>query len=109
MKYIITENTLKSSIERYLMSSFPEIISVDFKSKKVLLASDNDRIITRQVIDIVADPYNVRGGNKKFVYAEAKQLKSRIWNSIDTMFSLGFENYGSEWEMKFSVIKLEEM
>lgn len=109
MKYIITENTLRNSIERFLKESFPEIISVNFKEKKVLLASDRDRIITRRVIDIIADPYGVRDGNTKFVYKDAKELKSRIWNSLDTMFSLGFEKYGSEWEMNYSVIKIEEM
>jgi hypothetical protein len=38
-----------------------------------------------------------------------KKLKSRIWGSIDGLFGLGFEEYGSDWEMEFFIIKIESM
>ena len=109
MKYVITENNFKNSIEKYLKESFPEIISVNFKTKSVFLASDNGRTISRNVIEIIADPFNAREGNKKYTYSVAKKLKSRIWGSIDSLFGLGFEEYGSDWDMEYFIIKIESM
>jgi hypothetical protein len=109
MKYIITENNLKNSIEQYLKDSFPEIVSINFKTKSVMLASDNGRTITRNVIEVVADPFNAREGNKTYTYSEAKKLKSRIWGSIDGLFGLGLEEYGSDWDMEYFIIKIESM
>lgn len=109
MKYIITENNLKKSIEQYLKESFPEIISVNFRTKSVMLASDGGRRIERNVIEIIADPFNAREGFKLYDYSEAKKLKSRIWNSLDSMFGLGFEEYGSDWEMDYFIIKIQSM
>jgi len=109
MKYVITENNLKNSIEQYLKESFPEIISVNFRTKSVMLASDNGRRLERNVIEVIADPFNAREGNKNYIYSEAKKLKSRIWDSLNNIFGLGFEEYGSDWEMKYFIIKIESM
>ena len=109
MKYIITENSLKKSIAQYLKESFPEIISVNFRTKSVMLASDGGRRIERNVIEVVADPFNAREGNRLYNYSEAKKLKSRIWDSLNSMFGLGFEEYGSDWEMSYFIIKIESM
>lgn len=109
MKYIITENNLKKSIEKYLKESFPEIISVNFRTKSVMLASDNSRVINRNVIEVIADPFNAREGNKTYNYSDAKKFKSRIWDSLNSMFGLGLEEYGSDWEMKYFIIKIELM
>lgn len=110
MKYIITENTLKSSIERFLKQAFPEIISVNFKTTKVMLASGESKIISRNVIEIIVDPFNIMSGNpEKYIYKKVKDLKGRIWETLDTMFSLGLEEYGSEWGIKILTIKLEEI
>lgn len=109
MKYIITENNLKKSIEQYLKESFPEIISVNFRTKSVMLASDGGRRIERNVIEIIADPFNAREGFKLYNYSEAKKLKSRIWDSLNSMFGLGFEEYGSDWDMDYFIIKIESM
>jgi len=109
MKYVITKNTLKHSIERYLKESFPEIVSVNFKTKSVLLASDGGRKIERNVIEVIADPFNAREFNKLYNYSDAKKLKSKIWNSLDSIFGLGFEEYGSEWDMDYFIIKIEKM
>jgi|LakMenE18May11ns_1017448.scaffolds.fasta_scaffold9216286_2 hypothetical protein len=110
MKYIITENTLKNSIEKYLKQTFPEIISVVFNTKKVYLASGEDKTILRNVIEIVVDPFNIMSGNpEKYERKKIRELKSEIWESLDTMFSLGFSEYGSDWEMKLLMIKLEEI
>ena len=109
MKYVITENTLKHSIERYLKESFPEIVSVNFRTKSVWLASDGGRRIERNVIEIIADPFNTRESNRLYNYSDAKKLKSRIWNSLDSMFGLGFEEYGSEWDMDYFIMKIESM
>lgn len=112
MKYIITENTLKHTIEKHLKESFPEIMSVNFRTKSVFLASDGDgRTIERNVIEIIADPYNATEGNKSSLldYSKAKKLKTRIWDRLDGLFGLGLGEYGSNWEMQYFVIKIESM
>lgn len=111
MKYIITENNLKNTIEQYLKESFPEIISVNYRTKSVMLASDGGRTIERAVIEIIADPYNTMEGKKSTLmdYSKAKKLKTRIWDRLDGLFGLGLGEYGSNWEMQYYIIKIESM
>ena len=105
MKYLITESKMNSSIERFLRSSFSEVVDVKFSRVGVWLASD-DREIERTKIQFLIDPEGILKGNFKpnkghFV---GDNLKREIWQTINSMFGLSMEEYGSDWDIEFFVL-----
>lgn len=104
MKYLITEDRLEGAIERFIKSSFPEVITVSFDTKPVMLASRNDEIIQRKTIEITMDPHNILTGGKSVKYDVVANLKGSIKVGLDTMFGLGLQEYGSRWEVRIYVL-----
>lgn len=98
---------IKSSIEKFLMSSFDEVVFVKFRDKKVYLASD-DIILVRTSIQVVADPNKILEGNLNMGFLN-HELKSEIWNLLDTMFKLDLTTYGSEWDVEVYGIELTKI
>jgi hypothetical protein len=98
---------MNSSIERFLKSTFGEVVDVKFKKVGRILADDGRRIEVNY-IQILIDPEGVLKGNFKpnkgaFV---GHDLKREIWRTIDSMFSLNMEEYGSEWDIEFLVLSI---
>jgi len=107
MKYLITESKINSSIERFLKSTFNDVVDVKFKKVGVWLASE-DRRIERTNIQILIDPEGILKGNfkpNKGVLI-SHDLKREIWRTIDSMFGLNMEEYGSEWDVEFFVLSI---
>ena len=107
MKYLITENKIKNVIERFIRDSFDEVINVKFVKKKVFLASE-DRTIESTEIQILLDPEGILKGNfnpNKGSWA-ADDVKRKIWRTLNSMFSLKIEEYGSPWDIKFIVLSV---
>ena len=109
MKYIITESKMNSSIERFLKSSFSEVVDVKFKKVGVWLASD-DREIERNKIQVLIDPQGILKGNFNVNVSKGHfigyDLKKDIWQTVNSMFSLNMEEYGSDWDIEFFVLAI---
>jgi len=105
MKYIITESKMNSSIERFLKSTFDEIVDVKFKKVGVWLASD-DRDIEVNKIQVLIDPQGILKGNFNVSKGHfiGYDLKKDIWRAVNSMFSLNMEKYGSDWDIEFFVL-----
>lgn len=105
MKYLITENKMESSIERFLKSSFSEVVDVKFRKVGVWLASD-DREIERNKIQVLIDPQGILKGNFNVSKGHfiGYDLKKDIWQTVNSMFSLNMEEYGSDWDIEFFVL-----
>ena len=98
---------MEMSIERFLKKTFDAVVDVKFRKVGVYLAGD-DRSIERTQILILIDPEGVLKGNfnpnkSNFV---GHDLKREIWRTIDTMFSLNVEEYGSDWDIEFKVLSV---
>jgi len=107
MKYLITESKIESTIESFLRSSFDGVVDVKFKRVGVWLASE-DRRIERTNIQILIDPEGILKGNFKpnKGITVGDNLKIQIWQTINSMFSLNMEEYGSEWDIDFLVLSI---
>ncbi len=100
MKYIITENKIKQTIESFI-KNYPDVVSVYFKPHSVWLA-DDDRSHERTMITVVLDPRKALEGNTKSEFiSHSNKLKWEIWRDVNTYFGLGFEMYGSDWDIEF--------
>ena len=109
MKYLITDDRLEGTIERFIKTSFPEVITVSFKTKPVMLASRDNEIIQRKVIEITMDPHNILTGGESVKYDVVAKLKGSIKVGLDSMFGLGLQEYGSKWEVNTYVLKRVEV
>lgn len=101
MKYLINKNKLTETIESYILKNYPEVAKVYFTKHGVYLGSgefenDEDRSISRTIINIVLD--NMEG---KYKPHQLRQMSSPIRRTVDSMFGLGVEEYGSKWDFKF--------
>jgi hypothetical protein len=109
MKYLITESKIESTIESFLKSSFDEVVDVKFRKVGIVLGSETpSRRIERTNIQILIDPEGILKGNFKpnkghFV---GDNLKIEIWQTINSMFSLNMEKYGSDWDIEFHVLSI---
>lgn len=108
MKYILTENKLNSSIEKFILQTFPFVVSVHFVKKGVWLASE-DRRIEQTLIKVITDPNKVLEGNVGENNKRFYGLRADIWNSINPLFNLKLEEYGSNWDLNVFMIKAERI
>jgi len=109
MKYLITESKIESSIESFLKSSFDDVVDVKFKKVGRVLGSDeNNKKIEVTMIQILIDPEGILKGNfnPKKGYYVGDDLKIQIWQTINSMFSLNMEEYGSEWDIEFLILSI---
>jgi len=71
------------------------------------LASD-DREIERNKIQVLIDPQGILKGNFNLNVSKGNfigyDLKKDIWQTVNSMFSLNMEEYGSDWDIEFFVL-----
>ena len=101
MKYLINENKLTETIESYILKNYPEVAKVYFTKHGVYLGSgefenEEDRTISRTIINIVLD--NMDG---KYKPHQLREMSKPIRRTVDSMFGLGVEEYGSKWDFHF--------
>ena len=109
MKYLITEDRMRDTIKEFLKKMFPQVVSVSFGVKPVMLASRNNEIIQRKVIEITMDPHNILTGGDEVMYDVVAKLKNNIKEGLDVMFGLNLKEYGSKWEVRIYVLKKVEV
>ena len=107
MKYLITESKLESYIEKFLKDSFSDVVYVKFKKIRTYLASDNISIDAIR-IQILIDPEGILNGNfnPNKGHWVGDDLKRNIWQTINSMFGLRMEEYGSGWDIEFKVLSV---
>ena len=108
MKYLITESKIESTIESFLKSSFDEVVGVKFNKVDRILAYDDGKRIEVNIIEILIDPEGILKGNfnPKKGYYVGEDLKIEIWQTINSMFSLNMEKYGSKWDIEFLILSI---
>lgn len=108
MKYLITESQINNVIERFLYKKFPEVVNVNFKKKKVMLASTKE---TKEVnvIAILIDPYNLLTSNDftNIVQYSLSDIKKEISDSLEKYFKIDWRQYGSDWHVEVYSIGLK--
>ena len=110
MKYLITESKLNKTIESFIRKNYPEVVSVSFDKKPVWLASEN-RAHDVTIIYVIVDPHkilegNISGGFKKYYDSD---MRRDIWNTVNSFFSLGFDKYGSDWDIEIYGLTLNRI
>jgi hypothetical protein len=105
MKYIITENKLHSLITKVLTKEFPEIVEIDFGSKKVMLASKTEKFNPGDTIEVTIIKVTVDNRDRRIMFSDLKEMYSDIRKSVDSYFTLGMEEYGSPYDLELYVLE----
>lgn len=105
MKYVITENRMEGIIKDYLLKN-PDIIDVDFETIRVYLVSKpnekgENSMEQRQIIVYLDNIRNTKG------YRALKEIRDTIKSSLEGLFNLEFDKYGSEWRLVVYQVKRE--
>ena len=102
MKYLITESKMNETIKRTILEEYPFVNEVRFTKLKVMLGSTKGLPrVDRTVIWVI-----INNSNNQFDRGELMSIKKDIWNKIDGIFSLGLEDYASEYSIEFRQIAL---
>ena len=108
MKYLITESQINNVIERFLRKKFPEVVNVNFKKKKVMLASTRE---TKEVnvIAILIDPYNLLTSDNftNIARYSLQDIKQEIYDSLERYFKIDWRQYGSDSHVEVYSIDLK--
>jgi DnaJ-class molecular chaperone len=102
MKYILLENRLHNTIEKFLKENYPIVYEVNFKTTQVALGStEGVPTINRTTIEIVLN-------NSKNMYKthELRRIGSEIKNKINVFFNLDIYEYGSEWDVELKQLSI---
>jgi hypothetical protein len=108
MKFLLNENRIQGLIERWIKDHYKEVVGVSFTKKRVILGStEGHPTITQTVINIIVDPYEIKEGNvHKTNNSWTRKYKQEITETINSLFNLKMEQYGSEWDCKVYHISL---
>ena len=107
MKYLITENRLESMIKEYILENY-NVMNVEYSTRNVNLGSGpnekGETSISQKIINVYID--NIK---HKKNYSEMREIKSSIWNTLNGLFGLDFDKYGSAWDLMVYQVKREEI
>ena len=106
MKIIITESQQTQLIGEAIMENFPEVVSINYSTRKVQLVNMGNKIIDVKVINVITDPYKVLEGNlnNKLGKYEFEDLFKNIRQFVERYFSINLFEYGSEFRLVFYVL-----
>lgn len=103
MKYLIKEEKINNLIENYIKSNIDDVVWVKFKKGEVFLAHDDITIESTTII-VLVDTIGILEGNlysNKMDYT----IRTEIWNTLNTVFGLDMDKYGSKWDLEVLQLK----
>lgn len=105
MKYLITESKINDLIKKFILEEFPNVYSVKFYPTSVTLgSSEGFPSIVRTEIVVVIDNIDDRLNR-----SQLWDLRHKIQDSVDKVFGLNTEKYGSEWGFKFFQLSIRSI
>ena len=87
-------------IEKYILGGYPMVKDVFFTTKSIRLASESNK---RGENDIIRNVINVNFKNSEMTHSSTYMGK-QIRNDVNSMFSLGIGEYGSDWGIEVKMV-----
>ena len=101
MKILITEDKRIKLIQNYILSTFPEVVSVDIHPKRVLLGGGPNKFGENGVITI--NQVIVNFDDSEMEYSPTMTTR-KIMRQVDSIFGLDLGEYGSYWDFDYRII-----
>ena len=101
MKILITEDKRIKLIQNYILSTFPEAVSVDITSTKKKLGSGPNKFGEEGVITV--NQLTVNFDDSEMEYSPTMTTR-KIMRQVDSIFGLDLAEYGSHWHFDYKMI-----
>ena len=101
MKILITEDKRIKLIKNYILSTFPEVVSVDITSKKKILGSGPNKFGEEGIITV--NQLTVNFDDSEMEYSPTMTTR-KIMRQVDSIFGLDLAEYGSYWDFDYRII-----
>jgi hypothetical protein len=101
MKILITEDKRIKLIQNYILSTFPEVVSVDIHPKRVLLGGGSNKYGEEGVITV--NVITVNFDDSEMEYSPTMTTR-KIMRQVDSIFGLDLAEYGSYWNFDYRII-----
>ena len=101
MKYIITESRINNLLEKYILERYPMVRDVFFTTKLIRLAGESNE---RGENDIIRNIININFKDGKMTHSPSYTGR-QIRNDVNSMFSLGIGEYGSDWGIEVKMVR----
>jgi hypothetical protein len=99
MKYIITESRINNLLEKYILERYPMVDDVFFTTKSIRLAGEPNE---RGENNIIRNIITINFIDGKMTYSPSYTVR-QIINDVNSMFSLGIKEYGSDWGIEWKM------
>jgi len=102
-------NKIVPLIKKVILSSFPDVMEVDFEEVGSYLGSspelpEKERTIKKTLIVVTIN--NLKNG---YTWYRLSNLRSEIVEKVDSYFNLNVEEYGSKWGFEFYQARKEKL
>ena len=101
MKILITEDKRIKLIQNYILSTFPEVVSVDVTLEKKKLGSGPNKFGEEGIIDV--NLITVNFDDSEMEYSPTTTLR-KIMKQVDSIFGLDLAEYGSKWDFTYKMV-----
>lgn len=101
MKILITEDKRIKLIQNYILSTFPEVVSVDIHPKRFLLGGGPNKYGEEGVITV--NVITVNFDDSEMEYSPTMTIR-KIMRQVDSIFGLDLAEYGSYWNFDYRII-----
>ena len=101
MKILITEDKRIKLIQNYILSTFPEAVSVDITSKKKKLGSGPNKFGEEGIINV--NLITINFDDSEMEYSPTMTTR-KIMRQVDSIFGLDLAEYGSHWHFDYKMI-----
>jgi hypothetical protein len=96
-------------IEKVILSSFPDVMEVDFEEVGSYLGSspelpEKERTIKKTLIVVTIN--NLKKG---YTWYQLSNLKNQIIEKVESYFNLDWREYGSKWAFEFYQARTEKI
>lgn len=105
MKYIIKENKLNDLIEKVLKLNFPEIVDIDYGTKRVMLGSETEKYKIGDKIEVTIIKVTVNNINKELKPQDFITMGKDIRSVLKSTLSLDIEEYASLYDIELYAIE----
>jgi hypothetical protein len=105
MKYIITENKMNDLIEKVLKKNEPEIIDVEFGTRKVVLASKTEKHNPGDVVEKTLIKVTVDNIDKHLMQGDYNEIYRSIRDNLNSYLNINLNEYGVLYDLEFYALE----
>lgn len=105
MKYIITENKMNDLIEKVLKKNEPEIIDIEFSTRKIKLGSELEGYKIGDIIDKTIIKVTIDNMDKRLKYSDISDIYQSIKNTLNSYLNINLNDYGALYDLELYAIE----